>query len=304
MDEITNTVSVPEDKQETNNLSSAQKTYFEQPKAKESVFWMELERIVPNPFQPRKEFDQQALVELSESIKEYGVLQPIVVMRKEKDLTDGPAEYELLAGERRLRAAKIAGLKQIPVIIRGEPSDKLKLEMALVENLQREDLNPMEKAVAFKKLMDEFGMLQREVAVKVGKSRESVANTMRLLSLPKEMQDAVATGVINEGHTRPLLMLSERKEDQKALFDDIVARSLSVREAENISRSIATDRTRAFFDPEIRKLQEKIENALGTRVRIDKKGNRGRIYIDFFSEEELGSILGKIAPNQQNADFI
>ena len=209
-----------------------------------------------------------------------------------------------MGGERRLRAAKIAGLSQIPVIIRSEPSSKLKLEMALVENLQREDLNPMEKAVAFKKLMDEFGMLQREVAVKVGKSRESVANTMRLLSLPKEMQDAVATGVINEGHTRPLLMLSERKEDQKALFDDIVARSLSVREAENISRSIATDRTRAFFDPEIRKLQEKIESALGTRVRIDKKGNRGRIYIDFFSEEELGSILGKIAPNQQNADFI
>ncbi len=294
----------PNISQEVNAFSASQKTYFEQPKAKESVFWMELERIVPNPYQPRKEFDKTALAELAESIKEYGVLQPIVVMRKEKDLTDGIAEYELLAGERRLRAAKIAGLKQIPVIIRGEPSDKLKLEMALVENLQREDLNPMEKAVAFKKLMEEFGMLQREVAVKVGKSRESVANTMRLLSLPKEMQDAVATGVINEGHTRPLLMLSERQEEQKALFDDIVARSLSVREAENISRSIATDRTRAFFDPEIRKLQEKIENALGTRVRIDKKGNRGRIYIDFFSEEELGSILGKIAPQRQNPDFI
>lgn len=282
-----------------NNLSTNEKDYFEQPKAKESVFWMELERIKPNPYQPRREFDEVALTELADSIKEYGVLQPIVVIRTKSDFTEGPVEYELLAGERRLRAAKIAGLVQIPVIIRNEPSSKLKLEMALVENLQREDLNPIEKATAFKRLMDEFGLLQREVAAKVGKSREAVANTMRLLSLPKEMQDAVASGAISEGHTRPLLMLSERKDEQKALYEDIIVKSISVREAEILSRNIAVERARAFLDPVMKNLQEQAENILGTRVRIEKRGVKGKISIDFFSEEELRSILNKIAPPHQ-----
>jgi ParB family chromosome partitioning protein len=211
-------------------------------------------------------------------------------------------EYELLAGERRLRAAKIAGLSQIPIIIRSEPSSKLKLEMALVENLQREDLNPMEKAIAFKRLMDEFGLLQREVAAKVGKSRESVANTMRLLSLPKDMQDAVARGAISEGHTRPLLMLAEHKDEQKALYEDMVTKNISVREAELLSRNIAIERARTFLDPVMKNLQEQAENSLGTRVRIEKKGVKGKISIDFFSEEELRSILNKITPSHQ--DFI
>lgn len=285
------------------DFSASEKDYFEQPKAKESVFWLELERVKPNPFQPRREFDELALKELADSIKEYGVLQPIVVMRIQNDFTQGLVGYELLAGERRLRAAKIAGLTQIPAIIRNEPSSKLKLEMALVENLQREDLNPIEKAAAFKRLMDEFGLLQREVALKVGKSRESVANTMRLLSLPKEMQDAVASGTVSEGHTRPLLMLVEHKEEQKALYEDIITKNISVREAELLSRNIATERARAFFDPMMKNLQELAENALGTRVRIEKKGVKGKISIDFFSEEELKSILNKIAP-QQNSNLI
>ena len=288
---------------DVNNFSASEKNYFEQPKAKESVFWLELDRIKPNPFQPRREFDEMALKELADSIKEYGVLQPIVVMRTQNDFTGGPVIYELLAGERRLRAAKIAGLSQIPVIIRQEPSSKLKLEMALVENLQREDLNPIEKAIAFKRLMDEFGLLQREVAIKVGKSRESVANTMRLLTLPQEMQNAVASGAISEGHTRPLLMLIEHKDEQKALYEDIIVKKISVREAEILSRNIATERARAFLDPAMKNLQQKAENALGTRVRIEKKGVKGKISIDFFSEEELHSILNKIVPGQQNSDF-
>ena len=292
--------STPNISQEINTLSVSQRDYFEQPKAKESVFWMELERIKPNPYQPRREFDEIALKELSESIKEYGVLQPIVVMRKENDLTNGPVEYELLAGERRLRAARMANLLQIPVIIRSEPSSKLKLEMSLVENLQREDLNPIEKAFAFKRLMDEFGLLQREVAVKVGKSRESVANTMRLLYLPQEMQNAVASGKISEGHTRPLLMLVEHKEEQRALYDDIITKNISVREAEILSRNIAVERARAFLDPAMKNLQEQAENALGTRVRIEKRGVKGKISIDFFSDEELRSILNKIAPQQSD----
>jgi ParB family chromosome partitioning protein len=292
----------PDISKEVNTFSAAQKDYFEQPKAKESVFWMELERIKPNPYQPRREFDEISLKELADSIKEYGVLQPIVVMRTQNDFTAGPVEYELLAGERRLRAAKIAGLSQIPIIIRSEPSSKLKLEMALVENLQREDLNPMEKAIAFKRLMDEFGLLQREVAAKVGKSRESVANTMRLLSLPKDMQDAVARGAISEGHTRPLLMLAEHKDEQKALYEDMVTKNISVREAELLSRNIAIERARTFLDPVMKNLQEQAENSLGTRVRIEKKGVKGKISIDFFSEDELRSILNKITPSHQ--DFI
>ncbi len=265
-------------------------------KRKESVFWIELARIKPNPFQPRKEFDERALAELAESIREYGVLQPIVVTRKEIDLPTGRSvEYELLAGERRLRAAKIVGLGQIPVIVREDTSDKVKLELALVENLQREDLNPIEKAVAFKKLIDDFGMVQREVAEKVGKSREVVANTLRLLTLPSDMQDGVSLGKITEGHTRPLLMLTDYQEEQRTLYHDIINKNLSVREAERISRNIARERTRLLLDPHTKMLQEKMENVLGTRVFIEKRGPKGKIFIEFFSDEELKSISDKIS---------
>ncbi|OGF63084.1 hypothetical protein A2662_04475 [Candidatus Giovannonibacteria bacterium RIFCSPHIGHO2_01_FULL_45_33] len=273
-----------------------------QEKRKESVFWIELDRIVPNPYQPRREFEPEALKDLAESIREYGVLQPIVVTRKEKIGSDAGSrlavEYELLAGERRLRAAKLIGLAQIPVIIRDNTSNKVKLELALVENLQREDLNPMEKARAFKKLIDEFGMLQREIAEKIGKSREVVANTLRLLTLPGDMQQAVAEGKISEGHTRPLLMLTDHPEDQKQLYANILTSNLSVREAEKAARNIAVERARAALDPETKTLQQKMENALGTRVHIERKakGNSGKILIEFFSEEELRAISDKIMP--------
>jgi len=268
-----------------------------QEKKKESVFWIETSRILPNPFQPRREFDEGALKDLAESIREYGVLQPVVVTRKETQTPNGRVvEYELLAGERRLRASKLIGLHQIPVIIREQTSDKVKLELAIVENVQREDLNPLEKARAFKQLIDQFGMLQREVAEKIGKSREVVANTLRLLTLPDEMQTAVAEGKITEGHTRPLLMLTDHPDDQKNLYQNILTNSLSVREAERAARNIATERARSALDPETRSLQQKLENALGTRVHIDKKGPKGKISIEFFSEEELVSISDKIAP--------
>ena len=266
-------------------------------KRKESVFWIETSRILPNPFQPRREFDEGALKDLAESIREYGVLQPVVVTRKESQTANGRVvEYELLAGERRLRASKLIGLHQIPVIIREQTSDKVKLELAIVENVQREDLNPLEKARAFKQLIDQFGMLQREIAEKIGKSREVVANTLRLLTLPQEMQTAVAEGKITEGHTRPLLMLTDHPDDQKNLYQNILTNSLSVREAERAARSIATERARASLDPETKSLQQKLENALGTRVHIDKKGPKGKISIEFFSEEELISISDKIVP--------
>ena len=271
-----------------------------EPKKKESVFWIELEKIKPNPMQPRREFEEGALKELAESIREYGVLQPIVVTRKEISGAGVGSvllvEYELLAGERRLRAAGLAGLPNIPAIIREDTTDKAKLEIALIENLQREDLNPMEKAFAFKKLIDEFGMLQREVAERVGKSREAVANTLRLLTLPEEMRAGVAAAAITEGHTRPLLMLVNHPEDQKNLYTKIVADKLSVRDAELAARNIARDRARASLDPETRMLQEKLENVLGTRVNIERRGLKGKISIEFFSEEELKSISDKIMP--------
>lgn len=269
-------------------------------KVKESVFWIELEKIKPNPFQPRREFDEGALKELAESIREYGVLQPIVVTRNEIAGSGVGSvlsvEYELLAGERRLRAAGIAGLANIPAIIRERTTDKAKLEIALIENLQREDLNPIEKATAFKKLIDEFGLLQKEVAERVGKSREVVANTLRLLNLPEDMRTAVAAGAITEGHTRPLLMLVDYPEDQKNLYTKIVADKLSVRDAELAARNIAKDRARASLDPETKMLQEKLENVLGTRVNIERRGPKGKISIEFFSEEELRSISDKIMP--------
>jgi len=266
-------------------------------KIKESVFWIELDKIKPNSMQPRRDFEESALSELAQSIREYGVLQPIVIVRKEiigPDARSGLAvEYELLAGERRLRASKLAGLSQIPAIIKEAQPDKVKLEIALIENLQRQDLNPIEKARAFKKLIDEFGLLQREVAEKIGKSREVVANTLRLLTLPEDMQQAVAAGKITEGHTRPLLMLSQHPEDQKQLYENILVNNLSVRDAERKARYIAQDRARVLLDPETRALQERLENILGTRVHIDKKGPKGKISIEFFSEEELKSITEK-----------
>ena len=269
-------------------------------KRKESVFWIELDKIKPNPFQPRREFEEGALKELAESIREYGVLQPIVVTRKETSASDERAgftvEYELLAGERRLRASKLVGLPHVPAIIRADTSDKSKLELALVENLQREDLNPIEKARAFKQLIEQFDLRQTDVAEKIGKSREVVANTLRLLNLPEEMQQAVAVGNITEGHTRPLLMLSGHPEDQQQLYQNILSSNLSVREAELKARIIAKDRARAALDPETRMLQERLENALGTRVHIDRKGPKGKISIEFFSEEELKSISEKIMP--------
>src|SRR3989344_4101824 len=267
---------------------------------KESIFWIEIEKIKPNPLQPRREFEESALRELAESIRAYGLLQPVVVIRKEREVPRGRlVDYELLAGERRLRACKIAGLTQIPVIIHEDTTDKVKLELALVENLQREDLNPIEKARAFKRLMDEFGMRQREIAEKIGKSREVVANTVRLLSLPEDIQQAVAAGTITEGHTRPLLMVAGQPEAQRKLYNDIVEQQLSVREAERRSRLIARDRVRSALDPETRQVQEQLETIFGTRVLIERKGKRGTISIEFFDDEDLHSIVGKISPTEE-----
>ena len=270
----------------------------------DAIFWVDIEKIKPNPYQPRKEFDETALRALADSIKQYGVLQALVVTRKENYRDDGLAvEYELIAGERRLRASKLAGLSQVPVLIRaGEENDLLKLELAIIENVQREDLNSIERAKAFKKLVDEFGFKHNAIAQKIGKSREYVSNTLRLLALPEEMQTAVSEGKITEGHTRPLLMLSERPEEQAVLFKEIIYKKMPVREAELIARKIAVERSRIFqpeMDQVTHELEEKFSEKLGTRVQIERKKTGGKLVIDFFSYEDLNSILDML--KEQNA---
>ena len=266
----------------------------------DSIFWVELYKIVPNPYQPRREFDEQKLKELSESIRMYGLLQPITVTRKEISLPDGAfrTEYELIAGERRLRAAKLAGLSQIPVIIRtGEESDLMKLELAIIENLQREDLNPIDRAGAFHQLAEQFKLSHSQVAVKVGRSREFVSNTIRLLQLPPHMLEAVQKGEMTEGHGRALLMLSGREEEMETLFREILLKKLSVREVERISRKIAVDRVRKkeyMFDPELIEMEKQFTESLGTRVQIEQKDFGGKLVIDFFSPDDLRKILALV----------
>lgn len=262
-----------------------------------SIYFVETDKITPNPFQPRREFDKAQLDSLSDSIRMYGVLQPLVVTRKEVFSDDGgmSTEYELIAGERRLRASKLAGLREVPVIIRSdEQSDREKLEVAIIENLQREDLNPVDRAIAFRQLVDEFKLKHAEVAKKVGKSREYVSNSMRILALPEEMLQAITDKKMTEGHARTLLMLSDRPEEQQVLFKEILLKKLTVRAAEKIARRVAYDKVRKkerAIDPHTVEVEEEISETLGTRVHIERKAVGGKIEIDFFSEEDLEHIL-------------
>ncbi len=262
-----------------------------------SIYWIEVEKINPNPFQPRREFDHLKLNSLSESIRQYGVLQPLVVTRREELKEDGGLNtiYELIAGERRLRASKLAGLVQVPVIIRdGEEDDGMKLELAIIENLQREDLNPIDRARAFEQLIKEFSLKHVDVGKKIGKSREYVSNTMRLLMLPEEIMEAVATGHILEGHTRPILMLKDRPEEQMTLYKEIIYKKLTIADSEKIARRIAYDRVRKkdlTVDPEIIEFEEKLAETLGTRVQIERKKIGGKVVIDFFNNEDIQRII-------------
>lgn len=273
----------------------------------DSIFWIDVDKIVPNPFQPRREFDETQLQSLSDSIRQYGVLQALVVTRKEVPKEDGglAVEYELIAGERRLRASKLAGLSQVPVLIKvgDEANDLMKLELAIIENIQREDLNPVDRAKAFQRLIDEFGFKHIEIGKKVGKSREYVSNSVRLLALPEEILSALSQGKISEGHARPLMMLGDRLEEQMTLFKEIMFKKLTVREAEAIGRRIAYDKIRkkgVTLDPETQELEERLTETLGTRVSIEKRENGGKILIDFFSPEDLQGILELIKGNKKS----
>jgi len=266
----------------------------------DAIFWIEVEKIKPNPYQPRREFDEARLNDLASSIRQYGILQPLVVTRREIVREDGGlySEYELIAGERRLRASKIAGLSQVPVIIRNDEEDsRAKLELAIIENLQREDLNPIDRAEAFRRLADEFNFKHGQIGEKIGKSRVYVSNTIRLLGLPANIKASISSGQISEGHARPLMMLGDRPAEQDTLFKEIILKKMTVREAEAIARRIAYDKARKIhrvYNPDIVELEEKLSETLGTRVMIESKEVGGKLMIDFFNEEDLRGILSAI----------
>ncbi|GIW42471.1 MAG: chromosome partitioning protein ParB [Candidatus Binatia bacterium] len=239
------------------------------------------DQVRTNPYQPRTMFAEDEIRTLAESIKQNGVLQPLVVSRK-------PDGFQLIAGERRLRAAKMAGLDRVPVVVR-EADERDDLLLALVENLQREDLNPLDAAQAYKRLADEFGLTQEEIARRIGKSRAAVANAIRLLSLPPAIQEEIRRGSLTEGHARALAGVSSR-EAQLQVAEEIRRRRLSVRDTEKLVRRLAARR-----EPELRAIEERVQRALGTKVRVHlRPDGRGKIEIEFYSQAELEGLVERL----------
>ena len=255
----------------------------------------DIDRLEPNDFQPRVHVDDPRLQELAQSIRANGIIQPIVV----RAVGD---HFQIIAGERRWRAAKVAGLLRVPVVVRdvARGEEQSLLEMALIENIQREDLNPIEEALAYRRLADDFHLKQEDIATAVGKDRASVANFLRLLKLPDEVRTELASGRLSMGHARALLSIADEA-DQRRLARDVIARSLSVRETESMVRAIVEtgkpDRETAEPKPadvHTRAAEDRLKLILGTRVRIVRKGTKGRIEIDFVSEEELIRIYDQL----------
>lgn len=245
--------------------------------------------IVPNPFQPRREFHPEELEELIASVKEYGIMQPLVVTEKANGM------FELIAGERRLRSAREAGLKKVPVIVR-TATEQEKLELALIENIQRADLSPIEEAHAYTKLMEEFHLTQEAVAKRVGKSRSVVANTLRLLNLPAEMQMALSDGRISMSMARVLCGMDEVKE-RKAMFDRMLEGAFNVREAEAQAREHkggSSAPKSSLRDANLLAVEEELRRVLGTKVAVQKKGPNGRITIEFYSDEEFKELINRL----------
>ncbi|MCL5775282.1 MAG: ParB/RepB/Spo0J family partition protein [Patescibacteria group bacterium] len=257
---------------------------------------IEVAKIAPNPFQPRKVFEPAALRELADSIKEHGVIQPLVVTRT-------PVGYELVVGERRFRASQLAGLEKVPAIIKQAMVDQTKLEVALIENIQRRELNPIEEAQAYERLMKTFNMTQEQVAKKVGKSRPAVANTVRLLNLPAEIQRGVIEAKITEGHARAILGLMD-PERMLLMYKLILDQGLNVRQVEAKVRELTVKRQMdaAAPDPKLMAIETELRGQLGTQVKIQRQGKGGRITIEFFSDEELEEIVHRMAKEQAAAN--
>jgi ParB family chromosome partitioning protein len=257
------------------------------PEPRHAPIEADIDRLAPNDFQPRATVDDARLRELAQSIRTNGMIQPIIVRRSGD-------RFQIIAGERRWRAAKLAGLLRVPIVVRDlVAGEKSELELALVENIQREDLNPIDEALAYRRLADQFNLTQEDIAAAVGKDRASIANHLRLLRLPDEVRTEVASGRLSMGHARALLSLADEAE-QRRVARDVVARTLSVRETESLVKKIveggSAGREAAPAPPvdvHTRAAEDRLKLLLGTRVRIVRHGTRGRIEIDFASEEEL-----------------
>lgn len=255
-----------------------------------SIINVQTERIKANPFQPREEFSQQNIEELAQSIKEKGVIQPLLVRRKGDD-------YELIAGERRLRAATLLNLSEVPIIVK-EASDQESLEMALIENIQREDLNPIEEAHAYQYLIEKFNLTQERIGQVLGKARVSVTNILRLLKLPLEIQDELKKGRISFAHGRALLELDDEN-GQRRLAQEVISKGLSVSQLEsliklNLPKGIKRRMGRALREPYLSVLEEELQHILATKVRIAKRKKRGHILIEFYSQEDMDRVINII----------
>jgi len=247
-------------------------------KPREQILDLSLKDISPNKYQPRQNFKQEDLLSLSQSIKEKGLVQPVVVRRRE-------GRYELISGQRRWQAAELAGLERIPAIVR-EVDDQEQLELALIENLQREDLNPIERSKGYKTLLEKFGLTQEELARTLGKKRSTITNSLRLLNLPQGIQKEVAQGKMSEGHARVLLTLP--RQEKAILEKKILQKSISVREAERIARR---KKGRSEKDKEKEFIEDELKRSLGTKVSIRGTGQKGSIVIEYYSGDELARLL-------------
>ena len=262
---------------DTSSIIDSKKTYLLCP----------IERIHPNPYQPREVFDDAKLKELVDSVREKGIIQPLIVRKK------GTNEYELIAGERRWRAAQKVGLKEVPVVIK-DVSDKESLEIAIIENIQRADLNPVEEARGYKRLMDEFSYTQEEMATQVGKERATISNHLRILKLPEQVLSNISDGLLSMGHAKALLAIGDEK-DLLAAKKIIIDKGLSVREAEALARktpqTIKKKKEAGTKDPDMAKLDERLTSHFGTKARVTKKGSKGKLEIEFYSMDELDRLI-------------
>ncbi len=244
-----------------------------------------IDTIEPNPMQPRTSFDEAPLAELAASIREYGILQPLIVTK----VSSG--KYQLVAGERRLRASKLAGLTKVPVIERNLDEQK-KLELAIIENVQRENLSPIEAALSYRRLMDEFNLTQEDVAVKVGKARSTVANAIRLLTLPAEIKQGLIEGKITEGHARSIMAI-EGRDEQIAFYHRIISDGMNVRQTEDHVKARVSGKKPAK-DPDVKAAEKRLTQAVGTKVTIKPSGRGGKIVIEFYGSEDLDRIYHQI----------
>ncbi|MDO8661712.1 MAG: ParB/RepB/Spo0J family partition protein [Candidatus Omnitrophota bacterium] len=255
--------------------------------AKNEILYVQSEQIKPNPFQPREEFNQEHITELAQSIKEKGVIQPLLARRKGD-------YFELIAGERRLRACKLLALKEIPIIIK-DVDDRDSLEYALIENIQRENLNPIEEAHAYQHLIDKFQVTQDKISETLGKARPTITNVLRLLKLPYEIQEELKKGRISFAHGRALLEL-EDENTQRRLTQEIIAKGLSVSELENLIKThrpkgLRRKSAHSVREPYVAALEEELQHLLSTKVRVNKMKKRGHIFIEFYSQEDLERIV-------------